>query len=366
MSENRSSDDLLSEQQYYSDLEVEEEEKPFEGVKIALILDEPTSKKDIDFTRGALIRLSELKEFPFKIDFKVLDGGISANDLTTELDNYEADIIISTADKAFPLFLSDYSLTNNIPIVNVFDLKNDLYEDTETMIQLLPSSQIFNNRIAEKIYSDNRHRKLLGVGDPDANDGIGIDLLNLFGSDGENLTLEEFGAMEPDIMQPVVIYSYATKKEDISDFFNNIEHLAETYPGFDFKIIGRTNWIALTDDYGDKFDTYSVIIPSRVWVDDESAPWKVFISEYEEMFEATPVRSIPNFAISGYDITKFFIEALIVTEGDFEQLRSFTPSSGIQTDFSLRKVGPQSGYINDMGYLIQFTPEGNRERILAE
>lgn len=333
------------------------------GVKFALILDDPNGKKDVDFTRGVLLALSNFKTSPFKIDLKVLDGRVSTGDLIDELDNYEPDIIVSTADKAFPLFLADYGNTNNVQIINAFDIKNDLYEDNASMIQILPPSAYFNDRISTRLYRDNQRRKLIAVGEQDENDGIATELFNLYDGEGQLITLEEFGGLEPNIMEPVLIYSFASKKEDVADFFNNVENLDESFPGFDFKIVGRLSWVAMIDEFGDKFSDYHVYIPSRVWLDEESESWKNFNENYETMFGGTPVRSIPNFAANGYDIATYFIPLVAENNGDFNKNLSPSGEEMLQTDFKLNRVNNWGGFINGVGYILQFTKDGKIEKL---
>lgn len=342
------------------------DERIFDEVRIALILDEPNSNKEIDFTRGMLVALAQMKHLPYKINLKVLDGRVAGNDLTNELDSYSPNLIISTSDKTFPLFLADYGNTNNIQILNVFDLKNDLYEDNPSMVQLLPPSSTFNEKIASYLYRNNKRRKLIGIGNPDENDGIGEELFDLFNGEGVNMTLEEFGSLEPDIMESVILYSFANKKEEVADFFTNVDNLTENFPGYDFKIVGRTNWVTMIDDFNDKFEEYSVMLPSRVWIDEESKSWKDFFREYDEMFESIPVRSIPNFAASGYDIAKYFIPLVVETKGDFNINVTESHGETIQIDFSIDRVNNWGGFINNVGYIIQFMPGGRNEKILVK
>lgn len=342
------------------------DDRLFEGVRMALILDEPNSKKDIDFTRGILVALSGMESAPYKIDFKVLDGRVSTGDLINELDGYEPNLIISTADKAFPLFLADYGNTNNVQVLNVFDLKNDLYEDNASMVQLLPPSSYFNDRIATQIYKDNKRRKLIGVGETDENDGIGQELFKLYDGEGENINLETFGSLEPDIMESIVIYSHATKKEEVADFLTNVDNLSENNPGLDFRIIGRTNWLAMVDDFNDKFEEYNVVIPSRIFLNEDSHEWKNFSSEYEEMFGGEPVRSIPSFAASGYDVAEYFIPLVARTQGDFNRQLYDSGEETLQNDFSLQRVNNWGGFINSIGYVIRFRPEGRNEKIIVK
>ena len=342
------------------------EEETLREVKIALILDEPGSKKDIDFTRGMLIGLSEFKDAPFKINFKVIDGRVSSGNLTDELDADEPNLIISTADKAFPLFLADYGNTNNVQVINVFDLKNDLYEDNASIVQLLPPSGIFYDRIATQIYKDNRRRKLVKVGEIDENDELASELTKLFDGEDISLSLEEFGAWEPELTESLLIYSYAGKKEEVADFITNVENLYETGPGLDFRVVGRSSWMALTDDFGNQFEKFNVYIPSRVWLDEEKESWKQFTEEYEKMFDGYPVRSIPNYAATGYDVARYFIPVVAENQGDFNRGLRQDDLIGLQNDIELTRVNNWGGFINNTSYLIGFRPNGFKEKIVVK
>lgn len=337
-----------------------------DGVRFAVILDEPSSKKDIDFVRGILVALSQMENSPYKIDLKVIDGRVAASNLTDTLDVFEPNLIVSTADKTFPAFLADYGTTNQVQVVNVFDLKNDLFEDNSSMIQILPPSTYFNDHISSRLYRDNRRRKFYAVGEIDENDGVGFELMRLFEGDVEKLSLEDFGSLQPDIMESILIYSFASKKEEVSDFLKNVENLDNNNPGLTYKIVGRSSWIALLDDFEDQFHQYRVEIPSRVWLDTESREWKNFTQEYEDLFGGDPVRSIPNFAASGYDLARYFIPLVAENRGDFNQVSNLKAVSSLQNDIKLNRVNNWGGFINSVAYIIQFNPEKEIEIITVE
>ena len=335
-------------------------------VRIALILDDPSSKKDIDFTRGFLVGLSGMESTPYRIDLKVMDGRVAPNLLSENLEYYEPNLIIVTADKAFPLFLADYGNSNNVQIVNVFDLKNDLFEDNSSIVQILPPSSYLYEHLAGKIHEENSYRQLIMVGDEDESDGMAIELLNSFNGVHESVSIEDLSLYEPNIMDALLIYAYPVKKDEVGDFLQAIENIKETYPAADINIVGRTNWAALIDDYGDRFGENEIIIPARVWLDEESSDWNIFCEKYEEMFAGSPVRSFPNFAASGYDCANYFIPVVALNGGDFNSGISGSNDLALQSEIVLNRVNNWGGFINTNGYLLQFHPEGRVEKILVK
>lgn len=335
-------------------------------IRIAIILDDPNSKKDIEFVRGFLVALYKFKEFPKKIDLKVLDGRIATNSLTNEIEEYEPTIIISTADKAFPAFLADYGNTNEVEIINVFDLKNDLYEDNTSLIQLLPPSFIYYEELANYIYENNRNRKLLTVGAEEEIDGIASELKKLYEDQYENISLENFGSFTPEIGENLLIYHIGPRKEEIADFFQALENIKEIYPGTDMEIIGRSNWSALIDEYGDKFSEFEIEVPTRVWLEEDSDDWKSFVEKYEEFFDGYPVRSIPNFAASGFDVADYFINVLNDNNGDFSSKKERNSYRSLQSDIKLKRYNDWGGMVNTSVYLLKFNSSGKIEKILIE
>lgn len=333
-----------------------------EPIRMTLLLDDPKSNKDIDFTRGVLLALDGMAQSNYRVEFNVLDGRVATNNLLSELENTEPDVVIATADKAFPAFLADYGNTNGIQIINVFDLKNDLYEDNSSMVQLLTPSPLFNSQAAQNIHSKYRNHKLLTVGTKDENDGIAEELVELFGENSDNISLEEFGTYQPDIDFSLLIYAYPTKKEEVADFIQGIDNLTENYPGTVFNIVGRPNWVTFIEDFGNKFGDYKVIVPSKVWLDEDSEAWQQFCENYDAMFGGSPIRSIPNFAASGYDTVNYFIPMLARRERNMDFGIESPFAETLQSNMNLRRENNWGGLINVSGYLLNFQPENVIEK----
>lgn len=359
--ERESSDEGI--QEIYDSIRGVTPENEIKPVRVTLLLDDPKSNKDIDFTRGVLIALDDMTKSDYRVELNVLDGRVATNTLLDELENTEPDVVVATADKTFPAFLADYGNTNGIQIINVFDLRNDLYEDNSSMVQVLTPSPLFNSRAAQNIHSKYRNHKLLTVGTKDENDGIADELEELFEDNNENVSLEDFGVYQPDIDNSLLIYAYPTKKEEVADFIQAIDNLTENYPGTVFNIIGRPNWVTMIEDFGNKFGEYKIIVPSKVWLDEDSETWQQFTTSYENMFGGSPVRSIPNFAASGFDTINYFIPLLSKKEGntDFGVGNPFSES--LQTHMNLRRENNWGGLINISGYLLNFEPDN---RIVKE
>lgn len=334
-----------------------------EEVRIAALLDEPTSNKDLDFTRGFLMAIDDLKDSPYKINFKVIDGRHSTENLTAELDDFGPNLIVATADKNFPAFLADYGNTNQIEIVNVFDVKNELYEDNPSMVQLLLPSSIFNEEMAENLARQYGQRKIISVGTKDESDAIAELLLQKLPDNGvTEIEVSSLSDHEFNEIDSYMIYAYPNKREEVADIMQALENLKEKYPLLDFVVVGRPSWVTLTETYGDKFGETGVVIPSRVWFDTESSSGKKFMNEFEDMFGGLPVKSFPNFAAGGYDVAQYFIPSTARNGGDFNRGFSGAEHQMLQSEIALQRANNWGGFINPVGYLLKFRPGGYIEK----
>ncbi|MDE5875376.1 MAG: LysM peptidoglycan-binding domain-containing protein, partial [Muribaculaceae bacterium] len=153
-------------------------------VRVALVLDQPTAKKDIEFTRGFLTALDGMKREKFKIVFKVIDGRGASEKTTEILDAFKPNLIIATADKSFPVYLAEYGNANNVEVVNSFDLRNELCEENASMVQVLSPSSFFNQQMGEQLAEDYGNRQIVMVGSADKSDGIADAFLNNVESSG--------------------------------------------------------------------------------------------------------------------------------------------------------------------------------------
>lgn len=332
-------------------------------VRIALLLDEPNSKKDIDFTRGMIMALEDMKDAPYKINFKVIDGRGSTETVTAKLDNFEPDLLVATADKSFPAFLADYGATHRIEIVNAFDVKNDLFEENPSMVQILPPPSFFNEQVADKIIKEYGQKELIFVGTADDNDAIADLIKDQYSSHKiKRVAVNALADYSFKDDGDYVLYAYPQKKDEVIAILDAVRKVKEDFPVADITIIGRPSWVMLTDNFRDKFNDAEIVIPARCWFDTDNEEGKIFVDRFSEVFGGSPTKSFPNFAVSGYDIANYFIDTTVNNGGDYNKT-SFNMSKGLQTDFDLKRVNNWSGFVNPVVYLLRFRPSGYVDKL---
>lgn len=339
-------------------------------VSIALMIEDPKSKRDNEFTRGTLLAVDQLKNAPYRIRLKVLcDSGTPADSvkvtqsLLSELSEFHPDLVVATYEKNFPLWLAGYGEENGVEIVNSFDVKNELYMENPSMIHLLTPSAYFSDEVGEWTSSNLGSYSLVLVGNEDDDDAFAESIKNR--RDGSSIIrckLEELAEMKLDDGGRYLMYGYPSTREDIQTMLSAIEVLKENNPFAEIKVMGRPSWITVAEGLKEKFHKSDVYFPSRFFFDHTDGPGREFIASYSSAYGHGPIRSFPTYAVAGYDIANFFIPGIASNDGDFNA--TVPEGREIQTPINLERVGNWGGFFNPSAYIIRFSPYGDIEKIL--
>lgn len=331
-------------------------------IKIGILMVNPTSKIDLDFTRGFLTGLKQVDHGDYKINLKVLDGRMSQDALIDSLGNFCPTMLFTTYEKNTPDFLADYALVSQVPVINTFDLKDETYLSNPYFINILTPSNYFNEEIVNDVYNRFPGATLLVVGrETESNDLLDI-LENKWGESRIRRIGDVDGLNEITILpsEKYVIFGNISKKDEISDLAEKIAELRDENFRSTIGFLGRPNWIVYDEILKEPFHKAEVMIPARFYYDKNSSEVKAFQSAYNGLFNMTPTKSFPMYSTMGYDEAIYFIPSLIKTGGDINEFSESTTS--VQSDFDLVRTANWSGMINPTVYLVRFTPYGTIEK----
>lgn len=332
-------------------------------IRVALVLSDPNSKRDLDFTRGMLTGIHRYQAKPYSINFKVIDASQDGNSVVSELQEFHPSIVFSTNDRGLPSYLATFADDKNVPTVNVFDLKDETFNSNPYVIQLLTPSSYFNEEIAYALKQRTGTTQLIVVGPENSVDQLASDLENLYRTDAvvklsDPKDLKELTFWDTD---SYLIYGTASKKNDIAELLAAVKDIRETNPSNQISLIGRPNWAIYDEAMKDEFHEADLIIPARFYYDKNSSEAKSFQTHYNALFHMQPVKSYPLYAALGFDASKYFIDGLYDVAGDINDMKPST--NGVQSDFSLMRPTNWSGMVNPVVYLVRFTPGNQIEKI---
>lgn len=332
-------------------------------LKVALLLSEPSVRKDLEFTRGFLTGIQNLKSTGISIALTVIDGSKGSSDVLNELSDVNPDILFLTTDKGIPSYLSEYAEVSQTPMVNTFDVKNELYTSNPYVIQLLTPSNYFNDEIASRMLEDYGDNVLIFAGNADQGDQLALSLKELWDkSKIKNLSIEGLSEYPFREDTKYLIYGYPTRKDDINSLLSAVNKIKSASPLTEISVLGRPNWIIYDDsDMIEKFQEANVNIPSRFYYDKNSSEARRFENIYKSLFDRTPAKSFPMYAGVGYDASMYFLLGMVSAGSDVNSLGEYT--NGAQSDFALSRPSNWSGLLNPMVYLVKFTPYGSIEKV---
>lgn len=339
-------------------------------VSLALLIEDPKSKRDNEFTRGTLLALDRLKNSPYQIRMKVLcdtkatiDSVKAVDALIAGLNDFKADLVVATYEKNFPAWLAQYGEENGVEIVNAFDVKNELYMENPSMIHLLTPSAYFSDEVGEWVASSLGSYTLVLVGKEDADDSFAESIKSRRDPGSViRMQLDNLADMKLDESGRYLFYGYPTSREEIQTMLTAIENIKENNPFSDIKVMGRPNWITVAESMRERFHKADVYFPSRFFFDHTAGPGKEFIATYSSEYGHSPIRSFPTYAVAGYDIANYFIPGIANNDGDFNA--SIPEVREVQTPINLERVGNWGGFFNPSAYMIRYSPYGDIEKIL--
>ncbi|MDE6295381.1 MAG: LysM peptidoglycan-binding domain-containing protein [Muribaculaceae bacterium] len=342
------------------DVSMTGERETADEVKVAIILDDTATNRDMEFARGALLGIDKLKNSSFRINVMIVDGGDTMSKILTQLETFRPDLLISTSDKSLPQYLVEYSQRTGTELINTFDVKNEAYIDTPTIYQFLTPSSYFNDSVAEYIAEQFGDRTLLVIGNISNTDNV-RELLSQKFSGIRNIDVADIEKFVPQDGVKYLIYATPTGQKDVESLMENISAMVSSNPLADIKVIGRANWVTFGRKLSEKYSDINFLVPSRFYFNPDDIDSRRFINDYQQLYGHTPIKSYPVYSVVGYDIITSFLPNIHNHNGDFNA--NFNVSGTLQSDIVLERINNWSGLYNPSCYILDYNMAGEPFKI---
>lgn len=324
-------------------------------MRLAIVLSDIYSKKDMEFTRGFLMGIKKSSLPENSISLKIINGEISEDSLKYELEIFEPHVIFDTFEKDAPRQLLTYTQLNNNKLIKVFDAKGDEFRYNSAVYQLLAPSESFNASLTRYFMDNYKGNTLFIIGDPDPTEQMMRDLILAWPEDELLIAnVEDLSKLSFDTSVNYLVMPVATSNREVKEVLTEIVRMISEVPGAGVRIIGRPNWIAF-NDLNSMIANLEVFIPSKCYFEPASESGKKFISDYNTLFSHTPIRSYPVYAVMGYDSAQYLIPGML------NELKGnsydWQPANLLQSYFNLSKSG-WAGYYNNGSFILHFEPWG--------
>lgn len=325
------------------------------NVRIALMMDDPEARRDIEFSRGFLMAVKQLGNPGYKVNIKVLAANLPIEDVLKSIDEFNPQVVFTLSDKGAADWLVNYGSSKGIEAVNVFDAKSDTYTSTPSVIQLLSPSAYFNDAVAREVAERYSDRKLLTVTKGVDADQLADAIAAAFSAgESRRVQIDNLNSTLLPSGDELVVVADLTDKADIEKLFSQLSAAKESNPLLNIAVVGRPNWVTFAESMAEQFYNNDVTIPSRFFFNPESEAGKSFIADYTALYERGPLKSYPNYAATGYDAANWFIPALAINEGDFNV--TVPKADMLQMPVELNRISNWGGFYNGASMLIHYTP----------
>lgn len=331
-------------------------------VSIAILLSEPESNKDMEFSRGALLAVDRMKDADYLTRLAIIDSTLPEENVLEALDSFSPGIIVTTSGKTITEKIMDYAGKNNVIVINSFDAKDDAYLTNPNLIQIQAPSKYFNDYVSEFFKNKFINSKVIVAGAIENGDTMGEKIVASLSDNSddniEEVHINDLTGLDLDSDSDYVIYATPSKKDDVKNLLEKIMVLRDRNILSNIKVIGRPNWITMVDSQKELFTLSGLYLPTRFYFDSEAEASRSYIEEYKELFGHTPLKSYPVYSVTSYDILTDLIP-VIANRGDKNIEDLNFPGKGLQTSIELIKVDPESGFVNPDVFVVEFIPFSN-------
>ncbi|MBE6309764.1 MAG: LysM peptidoglycan-binding domain-containing protein [Bacteroidales bacterium] len=340
-----------------------------------MLNDENPSKQALlytEFYKGFLLALKEVNE-----EYKDNEINVFTYDTEGDCDNLmsilsnpefaEMDLIFAPDGTEQLDSISAYSKRNGAYVVNAFSVKDENYEHNPYMFQInIPQDNMYVD-VCEWISNDFKDYEVVFVHKKGATKKDIVDKLKLH-LEKDSVTVKDVEYVsiltcerlldQVDLDKPTLFIPTSGNKAVLSQIIPALKKLKEENPMLESAVVGHPEWAVYMEDWKQDFHEINAYFYSRIFVDNDEYKVRRFNEEYQKWYGEELIQATPSFGYLGYDTGLYFLKGLCENGKDFNQNSS--EYVGLQSAFNFERINNWSGFVNQLLYVIHFTPN-NKE-----
>lgn len=331
--------------------------------------------KMVEFYRGVLMAVEEIKKNGTSVDVFTYDSGKSAEDLkkltANQLDN-QLDFIIGPLYPEQITPLSKFCQEHRIKLVVPFSSQGEcvyqnpyyyavnppksflLSEACQLTMELFGKENIiildskendkdacsFTDMVDKRLQQEYKKAKTLQIDDNDLK------------------WLETVTKYKDNVIIP-----NTSNIKLLNQLFPKLLEFSVQYPEYAIKVVGYPEWQTYTNNHLENFYRFDTYVYSSFYRNPLNAHSDQFENTYQKTFNTPTLTSWPRFGMLGFDIAYYFLKGISSYGPAFEQYQSQIATTPYQSQFRFGRVSNWSGFINREIEFIHYTPSHNIEQI---
>lgn len=125
------------------------------------------------------------------------------------------------------------------------------------------------------------------------------------------------------------------------------------------QLFGYSAWQSYPEFLQQALHRYNATIYTSFYFDSNSAEALIFLNQYKAFYGQPLPVTYPRYAVLGYDLARYFIRAWRMGGVDFMNIRHTLPSDGLQMDLSIAQSINGISWVNKGIYFVHFTKDGS-------
>jgi len=327
-----------------------------------------------EFYKGFLLAVDSMRLCGTPIKIMAFDTSDSMDSVRKVLSDpllEQAQVIIAPGDVNQLNAFAGYGKQHNIPVLNLFHVKDISYRINNMMMQgNIPHEKMYE-KAADYLINDLRGATPVIIKSRDAasdkSEFVGM-LMSRLGERNivhrEIVFEEQLEANDLEVLEGAGSYIFIPvtgKSEELTKMLPAlIDFKKENVNPSGIRLFGYPEWTTFRGDIFAKMQDMGTMVFSRFYTVPEDNHLKRVEEVFTRWYGAPMASLVPRQGLFGFDTGMYLINALRVNHGDFDR---FTPQyDGVQNGFDFLR-SPGGGYVNNELYIINFRTDGEVEKV---
>lgn len=344
------------------------------GVMLPLHNVDGDGRRMVEYYRGILMACDSLKAKGISTQVYAWNVPIDADIRQTLLDENasKCNIIFGPLYTKQVKYLADFCKLKNIKMVIPFSISGDDVTTNANIFQVYrPAERQTNDAI--KAFMERfsgYHPVFIDCNDTTSKKGsftfqlrkrleekgIQYNITNLKSS--EAYFSKAFSRTKPNI-----VILNTGRSPELNVALAKLDGLSVADPSVQVSMFGYTEWLMYTHVYLNYFHKYDAYIPTVFYYNPLSAQTAALERSYRHWFGTDMQKSLPRFAITGYDHAQFFIKGMHDYGKTFTGTKQQSKYKPLQTPLSFVRTNTAGGMINTTFMLIHYKRDNRTESI---
>ena len=346
----------------------------------------PRSRTFVEFYEGALMALDSMKKQGVNVQLFTYDTAPDTNKVKQILARPEltsVDIIIGPAFASNLNLISDFSLKHKIKMVYPLSSVNPCLNKNPFLFQVNAPDTLLYDRYADYIVNQHDGARILVLksSDPTVNENelaekIKSELYLDYLPKGEVPDFVEINFSQQNVQGVEALLSKEKKnvvvipspeEADVSKIITTLHGVSESTE-VDVKLIGFGNWLRFQTINAEEVHDLDTQILTTYVLDHNDPQVGEFSAKFRSWYNTEPFAVSPYFirsgrnanysryGIWGFDVTYYFVGALIKYGHQFEHCLTNYRTKQVQFNFNFKRNVNWGGFYNEGLHVISFSP----------